>query len=385
MALTPVAPTLSSPAINGFTITVNPDGNPSGTYYTFVVVTGLVTKYVNALGGLQDTLIRLPVTSITVVNAAPNLLYSVNLFAADDAVGTNSSVSSPISTITTLAAVPTVMPFTNVFSTMLEADWGANSNPDGTQFYVELTPDPSFVSGIINSGWITTLGYQFTNLVPNLPYYGRVKARNGVSVETSFAALGSVMTPVGPDTVKNTRVFNLLQLRNFLITWSPNQELNITNYRVYRSSSPTDSASFSVVQTTPANVTSAFDFVPFSFGIVFYWKVTAIDNGGNESSIAETSPVHENTYHDFEEQPFPMVATSSTFVSGETPLGTINNVNMLFTTIFPYRPGSIQVYLDGIRMDKDTEYTEGPLSQQITFLDPPDSGSMVRVDYIKFS
>jgi hypothetical protein len=386
MALTPVAPSISALTANGFTISVNPDGNPAPplTYYTFRVITGLGIFYVNALGVLQATKVFLPVLSITVINAVPNTLHTISLTAADDAIGTNESVNGPVITATTLAAQPITASFANVFSTTVMANWLANANPTGTEYEVELATDPSFLTGVVTSGFVTTVGYVFTNLIPSITYYGRVKARNSVLAVTSLTSLGSVNTATGPDTVKAIRVFNLLAERGYLITWQPNQETNIANYRVYRSESPTDIVNFQKIGETATPVLSVLDRVPFTFGIVFYYSVTAVDDGGNESSLLLTTPVHENTYHSFEEQPFPNSISPLDFVTDETPIGVIDTVNTLFITLAPYRKGSVEVYLNGVKMLPGVHFNEGPLSQQITFTDPPDLGGFIRVNYKKF-
>lgn len=387
MALTPVAPSISSLTANGFTITVNADGNPvpPATYYTFQVITGAGTFYVNALGSLQATKVYLPVLSITVVNAVPNTLHTISLTAADDAVGTNESVNGPVATCTTLAAAPLIMGYTNIFSTTIMAHWNANGNPAGTNYEVQISTDPSFVTGVVSSGLITDTGYTFTTLLPQTTYYCRVRAQNSVLAYTAFVSLSSTTTLLGPDTVKAIRVFNLLAERGFLITWQPNQETNIVKYNVYRSESPTDFGNFQLLGSTIPPVLSWLDTVPFTFGIVFYYLVTAVDDGGNESALELTTPVHEHTFHSFEEQPFPNTISSSDFVNDETPTGVIDGVNITFTTINPYRRGSVEVFLNGVKQLPVVHFNEGPLSQQITFTDPPDLGSYIRVNYRKFS
>ena len=386
MPFTPVSPTISSSTANGFTIVVNADGNPTppATYYTFRIVTGVGSFYVNALGVLQATKIFLPLLSVTVANAVPNTLHSVSLTAADDAIGTNESGSGSVATVTTLAAAPIATSFTNIFSTTVMANWSANSNPSGTNYEVQVSPDPSFVSGIISSGFITTVGYIFNDLLPSTIYYGRVRARDSVLDLTSFISLGSFATFAGPDTVKVIRVYNLLAERGYLITWQPNQETNIFSYKVYRSESPTDFDNFQVIGTTPKIVTSFIDHVPFNFGIVFYYIVTAFDDGGNESSLLLTTPAQENTFHSFEEQPFPTSITTLDLIVDEVPQGDIDGVNMLFITAFPYRKNSVEVYLNGMKMLRGLHFNEGPLSQEITLTDPPDLGGYLRINYKRF-
>jgi hypothetical protein len=153
---------------------------------------------------------------------------------------------------------------------------------------------------------------------------------------------------------------------------------------VYRSSSPTDTGDFNLIGTTPANVTSFVDRVPFTFGITWYYKVTALDNGNNESSLDLTTPVQDMTYHSFEEQPFPTTVLAQDLIEDETPTGAIDTLNQLYTTAFPYKKNSLEVYLNGVRMHRSLDFVEGPLSQQFTMTDPPDTGGILRVSYVKF-
>lgn len=386
MALTPIAPTLSTLTTSGFKIDVNADGNPAGTFYAFRVVVNSETKFIDASGQLQDTEAWLNVTTLTLSGSTPNEFHTVDLKAADDGAGLNESAFGPTATATTLAATPTASPFTDTSSTTATADWGANSNPDGTEYWVELSTDSSFVFGVTNSGWITDLGHTFSSLLPSTTYYARVKARNSVLAETSYVSLGATTTIAGPDTVKAIHVFDLVAERGFLIKWKPNLETNIDGYNVYRSSSPTDSAEFNKLNSTlvPANVQSYIDRIPYTFGVVWYYKVTAVDDGGNESSLDLTTPVHDNTFHSFEEQPFPINVQAGDFVHNEVPQGDIDGVNVLYTTQFPYRPNSVEIFQDGVKLRATIDYDEGPLSQQITLNGAPLAGSDLRVNYIKF-
>ncbi len=386
MALTPVAPTLLNLTSNGFQIDVNADGNPGTTFYSFRVTFGSETKFIDGAGQLSDTEVRLNVTTLTLSNGLPNTLHAVSLSASDNGTGLNQSAFGPASNGITLAADPIAKLFIAVFSTTVTADWDANENPTGTEYEVQLSPDPTFLTGIITSGFVTTVGHIFTNLVPSTTYHGRVKARNSAFVETSFVSLGSTLTNQGPDTVKIIRVRDLIAERGFLIDWQFNLETDIAGYNVFRSSSPTDNAEFKKLNSTliAANVNSHIDNIPFTFGVVFYYKVTAVDDGGNESSLTLTSPVHDNTFHSFEEQPFLNAVTDNDFISDEVPQGAIDGFNALFTTQFSYRTDSVKVFQDGIRLRRGIDFNEGPLSQQITLTFAPNIGAGLRVEYIRF-
>lgn len=71
--------------------------------------------------------------------------------------------------------------------------------------------------------------------------------------------------------------------------------------------------------------------------------------------------------------------SSGTFVDGETPSGTINGSNDTFTLANTPTAGSVNVYLNGTRRTLTEDYTIS--GDTITFVSPPRSGSILRVDY----
>jgi hypothetical protein len=443
---TPVAPTISAITSSGFTITRNADGNPGGTFYVFMVSYNTSTFYCDGSGGLSVSPIFLLGASQSVSSLPPNTTASVALAAALDSMGTGETGFGPAASATTLATSPVNQPYQAIFSTTVTAFWLQNGNPSGTQFDVQLSPDPSFTSGVIDSGWITAQTHQFVNLLPSTIYYGQVKARNSVLVQTPFVSLGSVTTLAGPANVRALQVTNLLDDRGFLLEWAPNIENNIVAYKVYRSSSPTDISSFALLNSTASNVTSYIDHVPFTFGLVYYYIVTALDNGGNESSLDTANPTQDMSFHSFEEQPFPTVILAGDIINNETPSGLINGIstsittvtdathlvvgsttgwtmgaavdstasisftvvtvtdathlvvssttgmhsgdvlvqgNTLFTTAYPYKSNTLSVFLNGAKLSLISDYILNP-PQQFTFLAAPESGDTVRIEYVRY-
>ena len=387
MPNTPVAPSISSITSGSAIVTKNPDGNGPGTYYSFMFTYTLdiapIINYLNPNGTFSSVPVYINTTSLTATALVPNILYSVALSAATDALGDNATGYGPAATFTTLANQPVVLSYSAVYSTTVTANWAANSNPQDTQYYVQLSTDPSFIFNVISSGWVAANSFIFTNLDPSTVYYGQVKARNGVLVETAYTNLGSVTTPAGPATVSGIRSTNLLANRGFLIQWAANVEPNIALYRVYRSSSPTDDSSFQVIGTTPANVTSFVDNVSFTFGITWYYKVTALDNGNNESALELTNAVQDMSFSMFVEQPFPTTVEVNDIVNQETPSGSINGTNTLFTTAYPFKTGTLNVYLNGAQLILGTDYFIN-IPQQFTTVVAPTLNDLLRISYIKF-
>jgi len=445
----------TTPSISGVTptqalITIGADGNPSSTYYcfqlTYTIGLSAQTNYLHPDGSLSSIPVWLNVTSLLATALVPNVLYSVRLSAAIDAIGTGNTGYGAPGTFTTAAAQPLYHPYSGIYSTMVTANWQANFNNDDTQYSVVYSTDPSYIFNVTTSPWVTNTSYIIPNLLPNTVYYSKVQARNSVLAVTPFTSLGSVTTPLGPTVVQGIRSTNLLANRGFIIQWAANTEPNISVYRVYRSSSPTDNSSFYMIGTTPNNVTSFIDNVPYTFGITWYYKVTALDNGNNESSLDLTSPVQDMSFSQFVEQPFPTQVEVNDLVNDETPSGSINGVmtmittitdathlvvasttgfsvgtvldttadvsftiititdtthlvvsstvglsvtdsilqgNTLFTTASPFKGSTLSIYLNGVKLMNGVDFTLN-IPQQFTLAAPPLSTDYLRVSYLKY-
>lgn len=75
---------------------------------------------------------------------------------------------------------------------------------------------------------------------------------------------------------------------------------------------------------------------------------------------------------------------SASFVINETPSGTVNGSNTIFTTLFPYTANTLQVFRDGQLMlpGAGNDYVETtPGSGIFTFVTAPVSGSQIQVHY----
>jgi len=383
----PITPIISSVTANQALITKGADANPGSTYYSFQLTFNInfttQIKYLKSDGTFEDFPVWLNTPALLAVVLLPNVLYSARLAAATDAVGTGDTGFGPPATFTTAAAQPLFQPYSGIYSTTATANWLPNFNNDTTEYSLVYSTDPSFIFNVVTSLWITDTSYIIPNLLPSTIYYSKVQARNSVLAVTAFTTLGPVTTKVGPGVVQGTRSTNLLANRGFLITWSANPEPNIALYRVYRSSSPTDNTSFYLIGTTPNNVTSFVDNVPFTFGITWYYKLTAIDTGNNESSLDLTSPVQDMSFSQFVEQPFPTQVEVGDLVNGEIPSGAVDGVNTVYATVNPFKASTLSIYLNGVKLILAIDFTLN-IPQQFTLVSAPSSGSLLRVDYLKY-
>ena len=71
----------------------------------------------------------------------------------------------------------------------------------------------------------------------------------------------------------------------------------------------------------------------------------------------------------------------SNFIFNEVPTGSINGINTIFITAFKFKPGSTELYINGLRQTLNVHYTETG-TNQITIVDPPQTGDTVQMDYI---
>jgi hypothetical protein len=92
----------------------------------------------------------------------------------------------------TLAMVPAAAPFSNLTPTAIRANWYANGNPAGTEYWCEN------MDTLDNSGWTMNTYWDNIGLNPGTAYHFRVRARNGdtIAIDTEWVDLGLQETPL---------------------------------------------------------------------------------------------------------------------------------------------------------------------------------------------
>lgn len=198
LADAPGQPSLGSPAAQTLDVTIDVATNNSTTAYAiFNSTTG---QYVQANGSLGAVAVYQTTTTWdtpTVTGLATNTAYIFNTIARNgDNVKT--ATSSDSASVYTAAAVPSISTAVADSSSQITVSWGANNNPNGTEYYVVDANDPTR-----NSGWIEDLSYAFTNLTAGTAYTFNVKARNSDNVETAVSANISATTAAGASSSSN--------------------------------------------------------------------------------------------------------------------------------------------------------------------------------------
>lgn len=194
---------------------------------------------------------------------------------------------------------------------------------------------------------------------------------------------------IAPTPVFGVSVENLLAGRRMLIEWdlSPLAQ-GITQYSIWRSTQEYQGFEQLAVVNSPTY--QWIDKVPYTFGVIFFYKVLAINGSGVSSDIHQSNAVSDQTFDDFEEKPFR--ATTLQFdalVSGETPGGNVDGVNKTFTTANLFRFGTLQVFVNGINRisavsDVTTvDFTEGANQMSFTFSDAPAANDIIVIGYLK--
>jgi hypothetical protein len=157
-------------------------------------------------------------TSYTDTGLPPNTWCGYRVRARDSAASPNYTdycIGSRYAY--TLAKGPVAAAFSNITTTSVRANWGANGNPAGTQYYCENTTKGT------NSGWTTATNWNSTGLTCGTSYSFRVKARNGDAIQTGWVSLSSASTQPCADVcecnLNGDSSCNILDYQLFIQDW----------------------------------------------------------------------------------------------------------------------------------------------------------------------
>lgn len=183
-----------------------------------------------------------------------------------------------------------------------------------------------------------------------------------------------------PTSVRDVRVENLLSGRRMLIEWTPNSSSEgVTAYEIWRSTQ--EFQGFEKIGEVQDPTYQFIDKIPYTFGIVFFYKVLARDASGLKSDITQANPVSDVTFDDFEEHPFRATTLAhDAHVVNEVPVGLVNGVNKIYTVSNLFRFDTVQVFVNGVNR---TDFTENAAQNSITLTTAPAIGNTIVINYIK--
>ncbi|MDD3007140.1 MAG: carboxypeptidase regulatory-like domain-containing protein, partial [Candidatus Pacebacteria bacterium] len=174
------APTIQAPIVNSSTaITWNwLDSSAFEEAFHLDFVTGSGTD-------IDD--IAADETSYQTTNLIPNTAYSTHVHSYRTDTG-ESDASETSDEVYTLANTPSDLATTVNGQEQITTAWSNNSNPNGTEYYIE-----NMNTGA-NSGWITDTAWVSNSLICGIEYSFRVKSRNASNLETAYSPIRSITT-----------------------------------------------------------------------------------------------------------------------------------------------------------------------------------------------
>lgn len=198
------------------------------------------------------------------------LIPNTSYFMYAAAVNAGGYAAAPAPLIWTHAAQPSTLDVTQVNISSVQVSWSPAGNPSHTDYYLEFSTDTLFVGTISTVAWATGVSAaSMNNLLSNTTYYGRIKARNAISVETGYTtaqatatlAMPVTATAIGPVTETTARV-------NW-VSVNPSG----TQYEAECSSISAGGASFA----TSSQITGYADFTGLAPNTTYYFRVRPVN------------------------------------------------------------------------------------------------------------
>lgn len=254
-------------------------GNGAGTVYLAQISTNGFTT-VNFTSSTLDTSAIFGNGGAGAV-LLPNTSY---YFQVKSSAGVNTSDFLSLGSTVTFSTAATGTSVISVTSTTADVFWNANSNPNGTTYYAQISTD-AFSTLTVTNGVLGTAALvptTFTGLTAGTAYAIRVRAINHGGTPTSFDS--SVSTTTNPEAPGTPGTPSGTVLGHSSITWTWTAASNALTYNVYQASSP------ATLIATGVNGTGV-TIVNLSTNSANAVKVAGV-NGSGESSLATSATLY---------------------------------------------------------------------------------------------
>ena len=177
-------------------------------------------------------------------------------------------------------------------NTQVALDWADNGEPDLAGYSVYQGTSPGGPYTKLNGSLLTSSSYTDTGLSNGTAYYYVVRAENDTAQESGNSSEVNA-TPADAPPSPPTGLAATPQNSQVSLDWSDNSEPDLSGYDVHRSASP--GGPYTKVNG-PLVSTSDYVDTGLTNGTTYYYVVTAVDTGSNESgNSSEASATPEAT------------------------------------------------------------------------------------------
>jgi fibronectin type 3 domain-containing protein len=191
-------------------------------------------------------------------------------------------VRSNTVSITTLLSAPANLRLSTVTDVSVSLEWNTLSGASGYNIYRSDSEYGVYIK--VNELLISAISYTNTNLSPNTNYYYKVSAISSDGVEgVQSVAVHAATLRSAPGNVRVTFVTH----NSTSLAW--NAVNGVSGYNIYRSSSI--NGTYVKLNSGVLIATEYTDTGVSSYPTIFYYKVTAVFNGGIESMRSDPGSV----------------------------------------------------------------------------------------------
>lgn len=198
--------------------------------------------------------------------------------------------------------------------------WSKNSESNVARYYIyrgtAINPTTKVDSSSASASDTTKT---MTGLTNGTRYYFRITAVNASGDESDYSSNINVIPNdrTAPAAPQSLAVTDSSLSQTVTITWKKNSESDVARYRIYRSTTP---APTTKVDSSASASDTSKTFTGLTNGTRYYFRITAVDNSGNESVYSnEVNAMPNNA-------PTPVEITSFTISSSQ------NTVTFRWTT-----------------------------------------------------
>jgi fibronectin type 3 domain-containing protein len=191
-------------------------------------------------------------------------------------------------------APPTGLTATVASSTEVDLSWTAPTGIPAASYNVYKGPSSGNedTSTTVNPNPITTgTTFQVTGLSPSTTYYFAVTAVDRGGNESSLSDDVPATTPaasaIAPPTGLTAKVVSSTEVD---LSWTAPTGIPAASYNVYKGPSSGNEDTTTTVNPAPITGTTTFKVTNLSPSTTYYFAVTAVDRGGNESSLSDDVP-----------------------------------------------------------------------------------------------